>query len=57
MTRVERYEQRTGDAVMALAITFIVVYAIPILWADPSDRLLSVCQAANLMIWPCSRWT
>jgi voltage-gated potassium channel len=51
VTRVERYEQRTGDAVMALAITFIVVYAIPILWADPSDRLLSVCQAANLMIW------
>jgi voltage-gated potassium channel len=51
VTRVERYEQRTGNAVMALALGFIVVYALPILWPDAPDRLLSVCEAGNLVIW------
>jgi voltage-gated potassium channel len=49
--RLADYEQRTGGLVTALAVAFIAVYAVPILWPDGPPALLSTFHLANLAIW------
>jgi len=48
---VERWEKRTAAALTALAVLFIAVYAVPILWPSLPPDWRTVCAAANATIW------
>ncbi len=49
--RVEVWERRTAGALTALAVAFIVVYAVPILWPGLAPAWRRACETANLVIW------
>ena len=47
--RLERWEKLTRWPLIALAVVFLVAYAVPILW--PDNRLLNLCYDAVLITW------
>jgi voltage-gated potassium channel len=49
--RLEHWERRTAGALTALAVVFIVVYAVPVLWPDLRPGWRRACETANLVIW------
>lgn len=49
--RVLRWERRTGRWLVLLAVVFLVVYAVPILWPDLPDHWRWTCHATNWAIW------
>lgn len=49
--RVDRWERRTAGTLTALAVLFIVVYAVPILWPSTPGGWRTTCEVANLVIW------
>jgi voltage-gated potassium channel len=49
--RVDRWERRTAGALTALAVLFIIVYAVPILRPSIPGGLRTTCEVANLVIW------
>jgi voltage-gated potassium channel len=49
--RVRAWERRTGPWLMALAVLFLVVYAVPVLWPDLPTGWRQVCRVANITIW------
>jgi len=50
-TRLERFESHTQRPLTALAVAFLVVYAIPILRPGADATLLTACAAASWGIW------
>lgn len=51
LCRLESYESRTAGLASALALLFIVAYAIPILWPGLPDGCLAMCTILNGGIW------
>lgn len=51
VTRLERYERRTERPMVAAALVFLLVYAVPIIWPDASGWILTTCAVASLGIW------
>lgn len=51
MDHLAAYEQRTSRALTALALTFIAVYAVPILWPEPPATAAAIFAAANVAVW------
>jgi voltage-gated potassium channel len=49
--RVRAWERRTGPWLIALAVLFLVVYAVPVLWPDLPPGWRQACRTANLVIW------
>lgn len=45
------WEARTALALTALAMLFLAVYAIPILWPNLAAGWRKVCEVANVLIW------
>jgi voltage-gated potassium channel len=50
-TALERYEGRTAAALTALAVVFIAVYAVPVLWPHGPSPLVQACRIANVVLW------
>ena len=46
-----RWEQRTGGSLTVLAVVFLVVYAVPILWPSLPEPVKDGCWVANYTIW------
>jgi voltage-gated potassium channel len=49
--RVQQWERRTGKWLVVLAVLFLVVYAVPILWPDLPPHWRYACHATNWVIW------
>lgn len=49
--RLSRYEQRTTIPLVVLAVGFLSLYAIPILWPDISATLHWVVDALSAIVW------
>lgn len=49
--RTTRWEDRTAGLLTALAVLFIVVYAVPILRPDLPAGWHAACEVANIVIW------
>lgn len=49
--RLGAYEQRTAKPATALALAFIGVYGVPVLWPDLPAAALTACTVANYAIW------
>ncbi len=49
--RLRRYEERSSTPLLILALAFIVVYALPVIWPDLSPALRSTLGACSALIW------
>jgi voltage-gated potassium channel len=49
--RVQRWERHTGRWLVLLAVLFLVVYAVPILWPGLPPHWQWACHATNWVIW------
>lgn len=49
--RLQRWEHRTAGPLTLLAVLFIVVYAVPVLYPDPPATWRRVCEVVNLAVW------
>jgi voltage-gated potassium channel len=49
--RVQRWERWTGKWLVLLAVVFLVVYAVPILWPELPAGWELACEVANWVIW------
>ncbi|WP_239163507.1 potassium channel family protein [Paractinoplanes rishiriensis] len=49
--RLGRWERRTAGVLTALAVVFIIVYAVPILWPAVDDGWRRACEITNVTIW------
>lgn len=46
-----RWERRTGGVLMALALLFLVVYAVPVLWPGLPAPWPTVLRVTNVVVW------
>lgn len=51
MQKLERYESRTERPMVAAALVFLLVYAVPIIWPDAAAWIVTSCAIASLVIW------
>lgn len=51
MTRLEKWESKTRNSLMVLALVFLVVYAIPIVAPNAPAGLRSVCRVTQDVVW------
>jgi voltage-gated potassium channel len=49
--RLARYEARTTIPLVSLALAFLVLYAVPILWQDMPHGLDIAIQALSFLVW------
>jgi voltage-gated potassium channel len=49
--RLARYEHRTSPFLLALALAFLLLYAIPVVWPDLPDAAQSAVEAVSFVIW------
>jgi voltage-gated potassium channel len=49
--RLNRYEQRTTIPLVMLAVGFLFLYAMPILWPDISDTVHETVDALSAIVW------
>ena len=49
--RLSRYEQRTTIPLVSLAVGFLVLYAIPIVWPDISDTAHLIVDGLSAVVW------
>ncbi len=49
--RLRRYEERSATPLMALAVAFIAVYAVPIIWPGSSSALRATLGWCSGLIW------
>jgi len=49
--RLQRWEHRTAGPLTLLAVLFIVVYAVPVLYPDLPATWRRVCEVVNLAVW------
>ncbi|WP_392544836.1 potassium channel family protein [Oryzobacter telluris] len=49
--RQERWERASQTPLLALALAFLVAYAVPIIWPDLPDRVLASCEAVVVVVW------
>lgn len=51
MTRLERYESRTGTTLSVLAMVFLFIYSAPIIWPELPDPVLTAFRTGGGLIW------
>ncbi|MPY98521.1 MAG: two pore domain potassium channel family protein [Actinophytocola sp.] len=50
-TRLEKYESRTTWPLLALALLFLVIYALPIIWPDLPGWVRAITEDLTFAIW------
>jgi voltage-gated potassium channel len=50
-SRVKRWENRTAGPLTVLAVLFLLIYALPILWTTSPERIRQACTVGNVLIW------
>ncbi len=50
-SRIAEWDRATDIPLMAAAFTFLVAYAIPIIWPDVEPRFVIACEVATWIVW------